>query len=207
MQPLALSSLHTRNAKLFCNRTEILRLLPRHCIVAEIGVAFGDYSAAILEVVEPRKFHAIDLFTLHEIPTLWGRPSKDTFKGATHEEFYKSRFSGVIVRGLLEIHKGDSSIILSEEFPDGYFDVIYIDGDHTLEGVEKDSRQAVKKLKPDGYLVFNDYIMFDHIGGCPYGVVHVVNELCVNQGWEILHFALHEQLFCDVTIRRRGLPH
>jgi len=175
MQPLALSSIHTRNAKLFCNRTEILRLLPMHCIVAEIGVAFGDYSAAILEVVEPRKFHAIDLFTLHEIPTLWGRPSEDTFKGETHEEFYKSRFSGVIVRGLLEIHKGDSSIILSEEFPDGYFDVIYIDGDHTLEGVEKDSRQAVKKLKPDGYLVFNDYIMFDYIGSCPYGVVHVVN--------------------------------
>jgi methyltransferase family protein len=166
--------------------------------------------------VEPRKFHAIDLFKLHEIPTLWGRPSKDTFKGKTHEEFYKSRFSNEIVRGLLEVRKGDSSIVLrkgdssivlSDEFPDGYFDVIYIDGDHTLEGVEKDSRQAVQKVKRDGYLVFNDYIMFDHIGSCPYGVVHVVNELCVNQGWEIIHFALHEQLFCDVTIRRRDLPH
>jgi hypothetical protein len=52
-------------------------------------------------------------------------------------------------------------------------------------------------------VVFNDYIMWDHVTDSAYGVVPVVNELVVNGGWEVVAFALEHQLFCDIAIRPR----
>jgi len=40
--------------------------------------------------------------------------------------------------------------------PDASFDMIYIDGDHSAEGAEFDTRQAVRLAKPDGLLVWDD---------------------------------------------------
>src|SRR5687767_6022213 len=42
------------------SRQELLRHLPKGGIAAEIGVADGDYSAAILASAEPRELHLID---------------------------------------------------------------------------------------------------------------------------------------------------
>lgn len=59
-----------------------------------------------------------------------------------------------------------------------------------------------QKLKDDGVLIFNDYIMFDHIRHAPYGDVQVVNEMVVNDGWNVIGLALHRDLFCDIAIVR-----
>ncbi len=87
-------------------------------------------------------------------------------------------------------------------FPDEYFDMIYIDGDHTYDGVRKDVCVADKKLKPNGVLVFNDYIMLDHSNGDEYGVVQNVNELIDRHGYEVIGFALQRDTFADIAVRR-----
>jgi hypothetical protein len=101
----------------------------------------------------------------------------------------------------LEIKKGDSSTLLGE-YADRTFDLIYIDGAHDYAGVKRDADVAGKKIKENGYLLFNDYIHFDHITKQEYGVIPVVNDLCVNGGWIVVGFAFQSQMFCDICLRR-----
>ena len=170
--------------------------------MAEIGVAFGDYSDQLLRVLSPLRFDAYDVFRLHEFKTIWGRKSQEAFHGLSHREFYDRRFADEIAAGQVEIFEGDSSTLLANQL-DGWYNVIYIDGDHQYEGVLRDAEVAVRKLAPSGHLIFNDYIMTDHITSTAYGVVHVVNDLCVNQGWRVHYLALDRELFCDVCLVRR----
>ena len=54
------------------------------------------------------------------------------------------------------IHRGYSSDILPK-FENEYFDVIYIDGNHEPAYVMEDAVLSYRKLKPMGYLIFDDY--------------------------------------------------
>lgn len=43
------------------------------------------------------------------------------------------------------------------ELNDNFFDVIYIDGNHETKYVLRDGELALKKLKKNGYMIFDDY--------------------------------------------------
>lgn len=87
------------------------------------------------------------------------------------------------------------------KYPERFFDLIYVDGVHDYSGVKSDANLASKKIKDDGIIVFNDYILHDQ-SMAPYGVVHVVNEMVVAGEWQIVGFALQRHMFCDIAIRR-----
>ena len=197
---LALKVEHLQNARLFADRLDALSCWPRHAAVAEIGVAYGSYSAQILTQTKPRLFDAYDLFRLHEIEYLWGRPTKEIFGGRTQIEHYRHRFQSEIAAGTLRTFEGDSSTELLKRDPATY-DVIYIDGDHGEVGVSKDAAAAERALKHDGLLVFNDYVYYDRTGR-PYGVIPVVNDMCVSHGWSVVYVALQKNMFCDIAITR-----
>ncbi len=42
------------------DRHELIKYLPRNAVVAEIGVATGDFSERILTVCQPKELHLID---------------------------------------------------------------------------------------------------------------------------------------------------
>jgi hypothetical protein len=65
-------------------------------------------------------------------------------------------------------------------------------------GVMRDATVAMQKVKRNGYFIFNDYIMYDHYANVPYGVVQVVNEICVKENWTAVSLALQTQMFCDI---------
>jgi hypothetical protein len=207
MIPLPLQQKHVEGARLFADRLEMIRSLtftPKP-IVAELGVAYGDFSRFLIDQLQPECFHAYDYFSMHEHAEIWGRPTAERFKGLTHRQFYDERFRDEIARGQFMVFEGDSANNLNER-KDGIYDVIYIDAGHSLESATRDAEAAVKKLRSDGMLIFNDYIMFDHISNMAYGIVQVVNDLCVNRSWKITHYALHQQMFCDVAIRKQKSP-
>jgi len=58
------------------------------------------------------------------------------------------------------------------------FDVVFIDGDHSVEGVLLDYDCWIDSLKPGGILAFHDYHP-NHPG-----VVKVVDELSATLKWE-----------------------
>ena len=54
------------------------------------------------------------------------------------------------------VHRGYSNNIVPT-FQDDYFDIIYIDGNHEPEYVMEDAVLAFRKLKKNGYIIFDDY--------------------------------------------------
>ena len=82
----------------------------------------------------------------------------------------------------LNVMKGDSSTIL-RSFPDNTFDMIYIDGDHSYEGVKKDLDVAMMKVKPGGWIMGHDFgLNFEkakHV--YEFGLEKAVRELCGNR--------------------------
>jgi hypothetical protein len=192
---------HVDGAILYADRMQALDALPRGSVVAEIGVAAGDFSAAMLARLAPRHFDAFDQFTLHEREQYLGWSPKERFDGGGHRAYYERRFAKEIAAGVVHVHEGDSSREMERQ-PDSTYDVIYIDADHSLEGATRDACVSARKIKSDGVLVFNDYIIFDYLNGVKYGVVQVVNDCCVNRGWQVLYFALANNMFCDIALCR-----
>ena len=90
-----------------------------------------------------------------------------------------------------------------EQLDDTSVDVFYIDGDHTHAAVQRDLAVAARKIRPDGYLVINDYILVDQLAVTePYGVIYATNEFMIANDWAMQYFAFQTSMFCDVVLRR-----
>lgn len=176
--PARLEPEHLCEPRLFAHREQLLESLPKHSVVAEIGTYRGEFARKILDTCAPAQLHVFDL-------------SFALVKPATIDDDIVTRV------------QGNSSAEL-EKYPDGFFDWIYIDGDHSYSGVRRDSKVAVQKLKSGGLLVFNDYTIFDPLSFRPFGVIHAVNELCVRDRFKVAGLALHRAGFQDIALRK---PH
>jgi hypothetical protein len=138
-------------------RKFLLKMLPKNSIGAEIGVHRGDFADRILRIVDPKELHLIDP---------WRHPwrQSDTYKECAQyggkvldgQTEMDSRFEADIHSGRVTVHRGYSSDVLAE-FPDGYFDWVYIDGNHLYDFVKQDLELSFKKTKPGGYIAGDDY--------------------------------------------------
>jgi hypothetical protein len=146
----------------FNHRHFLLKMLLKNSICVEIGVHKGDFSAQILQTLNPKELHLVDP---------WKHEESDMYKeawqggktlGGQHEmdgryETVCLRFASEIRSGHVIIHRNYSSIVLNT-FPDGYFDWVYIDGNHYYEYVKKDLEISFNKTKPGGYVTGDDYV-------------------------------------------------
>jgi predicted O-methyltransferase YrrM len=178
-----LQAQHLENCRVLPDRQALLARMKPGGVVAEVGVETGRFSRMILETCQPTALHLIDIdLARFDI----GR-----------------RFTAEIEAGTVHLHQGDSSPIV-RRFPDEHFDFIYIDGDHTYYGARRDIEAARAKTRSDGFLIFNDYTYWSPAESRRYGVVRAVNELCIEDDWEVAYFALGPFMYCDVALRRRG---
>jgi hypothetical protein len=192
------------NARVLNDRTAILPLLPKGACIVEVGVGLGDFSRQFLDVCEPARFLAIDLFDLHRLDALWGRPTTEIFGQDTHETTYRKRFAAEIGAGRMETVAAESAAAIAA-LPDRSVDVFYLDADHTYEAVRRDLAAALPKLRDNGWLVLNDYAP-SSIGypEMPYGVIEACHEFMVEHDWEMTHLALAWAMYCDVVLRKRS---
>jgi hypothetical protein len=175
---------HVERCRVAPTREDMIqRYLPKGAVVAEVGTDRGHNARTILDGARPRELHLIDVDL---------------------SRLERGLLQSAIDDGVVRLHEADSAATLAA-FPDGYFDWIYIDGNHTYGGVLRDVEQAKRKVKSDGLLVFNDYTLFSHAELVEYGVIHVVNRLCLDEGWELRYFALESQMYCDAAIARAGV--
>lgn len=73
---------------------------------------------------------------------------------------------------------------VSVGYPDGPFDLVFIDGAHDEESVRADVDVAMDRLAPGGLIAFHDYrnLPGQHDGRWDYGVTKVVDELLSRGG-------------------------
>lgn len=195
------------SAKAFANRIAALDLIPNGGRIAEVGVAYGDFSKILLEKIRPQKFYAIDYFNGNKPGgDIWGRTEfRDS--GLTHYEWYCQRFSKYIDAGLVEVRQGISWEVL-ERFPNDYFDYVYVDAEHAYDAVNKDVNVLKKKVKNGGIITFNDYTMYNFYiePGNPlayFGVANVANAFVCNSKSIVLGIALERCLSMDLIIEYR----
>jgi SAM-dependent methyltransferase len=179
--PPPLESRHIKRCTLVANRELLARdVLKKGAVGVEVGTGRGHFARTLLDAAAPRELHVIDI-DLRQLDS----------------ELLRSEIEA---RRVIP-HEGDSAEVLAS-FPDGYFDWVYIDADHSYAGVKRDIAVAKRKVKSDGLLVLNDYTFWSPIELMEYGVIHAVNEFCRDEHWELRYFALHKLMYCDVALQR-----
>jgi SAM-dependent methyltransferase len=186
--PRPLDATHiSRDCVVLQDRNELLRRLPKRMKIAEIGTGAGKFAKQILATSDPRELHLFDLsFALEGL-------------SFDHEFFASYRAQGVV-----SLHEGDSSYMLSL-FADQYFDCIYIDADHSVQGMRRDISQAKRKIRRGGVLLFHDYTIYSPLEKISYGVPLAVNDLLIEDNFEMIYFVLNGLGYHDVGVRRRQL--
>jgi len=159
MSPLPINR-HSAEAAL-PPRLALLQRLPPRSIGAEIGVFRGDYSEKILNIVQPIRLHLIDPWTFQPDP-VYETSHYGARRGVSQQNMdalcaaVAERFRATIEAGTVRIHRA-ASADASREFPDDYFDWVYIDGNHRYEFVKSDLECYLPKVKPRGYIAGDDY--------------------------------------------------
>lgn len=182
-----LQARHVENLKTVVNRENLLDYLPKHGIVAEVGVLAGDFSQLIWDKTQPAQLHLIDLW------------SGET--GNKHLTAVKKRFATGIQQGRIILHQGASTAVLGQ-FPQGSMDWIYLDTDHAYQTTAEELELSASVLKDNGLLLGHDYVTGNWDGGVRYGVVEAVNEFCVRNHWTFVYLTAETHRHLSFGIKR-----
>lgn len=155
-------------------------LMPKDSICVEVGVYTGNFSQMILEKINPALLYLVDPWEI-------GSDKNSTEKHYTYLdnlqtaysdekalEEIKQKFSSQIMSNQIKIKKGFSYEVV-DEFPDNFFDFVYIDACHLYDSVKADLEMFLPKLKTGGLMCGHDYANV-----CGFGVVKAVDEFIIN---------------------------
>ena len=174
-------------------RDALLKLLPADSVGAEIGVWKGDFSARILRSVRPARLHLIDPWSFrrddaHQDAWYGGKAAADqAAMDRIHEQVVR-RFRKETAAGVVEVHRSPSAEAAAL-FPDGYFDWVYVDGDHVYEAVRADLDLFDPKMRAGGLIAGDDY---GQVGWWEDGVTRAVDEFVEARGYEVMSLAANQ---------------
>jgi hypothetical protein len=139
-------------------RDFLLGRLPQRSVGAEIGVWKGEFSSRMLKLVRPTELHLIDPWKYEaSFHGAWYGGSKSSqIEMDRIFESVRSRFAKETAKGQVTIHRAPSQLA-AQGFKDGYFDWVYIDGNHQYEFVTADLESFAPKVRPGGLLCGDDY--------------------------------------------------
>lgn len=127
--------------------------LPKGGIGAELGVFKGGFSPVLLNVTQAKKLHLIDpWFTLCPEWT-WASGDKSTVNALIR---ILQKLKAEIQEKKVHIHINDDLKTLNE-FPDSYFDWVYIDSSHAYEHTKAELLLLEKKVKAEGIISGDDW--------------------------------------------------
>lgn len=180
-------------------RMQLLALMPRQGVCAEIGVWKGGFSRNIIRKTHPKQLHLIDPWAFQaefSERMFGGKVAKDqNDMDAIYQEVNQDL-------GLLDevtIHRSYSSEA-APQFPDHYFDWVYVDGNHYYDYVLQDLYLFAGKIKPGGFLAGDDYLWTSPELNGHQPVKKAVNDFLADRAPE---FSLYKKLDSQFILRKQ----
>ena len=157
-------------------RDNLLDLLPKKIKIAELGVFRGEFSEIILNKLEPSELFLVDIFP----PEMCSGDKDGNNIVYDNLEKYHEILTKKYKRSKKVKVIKSTTIAFLETIDDEYLDAVYIDADHSYNGVKNDLELSFKKVKTGGVIMGHDYTtsMFP-------GVVKAVDEFCVDNNLKI----------------------
>ncbi|MBK0400384.1 class I SAM-dependent methyltransferase [Limibaculum sp. M0105] len=163
------------DCRVLSGREQLLELLPRGGIAAEIGVADGSFSEAILSINQPKRLYLVDAWA--------------TARYRAALDHVKVRFSREIEAGTIVIERG-MSLDAMQKIPNGSLDWVYIDTNHDFFTTRKELSIAERIVKSNGLIAGHDFCNGNPYKALPYGVIPAVCDFCVERNWAMAYLAL-----------------
>lgn len=183
----ALREENLEGCTLLPTRGKLLERLDKGAVVAEIGVANGDFSEQILRITQPTKLLLIDAW--------------HTDRYAPDEAAVRGKFGTPEFEAIVEIRKGLSLDVL-KAFDDDFFDWVYIDTNHSYETTRDELRMAERIVRPGGRILGHDYCLGNITKPAVFGVIPAVNEFCTSYGWRFEFLTLETNGFHSFGLRK-----
>jgi SAM-dependent methyltransferase len=165
-------------------RAQLLEILPKGAVCAEVGTYRGDFAAVILRASRPRQLYLVDA---------WEHRSEQEYEGASYggyasagQDGMDAMYESVVERFRMAIDDGTicvkraRSLEAAASFAEQSLDWVYIDADHSYEAVKRDLEAYYRAVKPGGYLAGDDYGQEDRWFG--QGVTRAVDEFADGRG-------------------------
>lgn len=143
----------------------LFKFIPKNSVGIEVGVWKGAFTRELIKKAKPSELHLVDPWTFSEGMEKYfdGQEPLDAMYNKIVRKFGKYKF--------VKVHRCTSEN-LAPNFSDGYFDWVYVDGDHSFEGAYSDLVNYHEKVKPGGFMIGDDY------GGKSKGVKEAVDKFC-----------------------------
>ena len=181
--PKKLKKFDTRNQmlKYYCERIDNARIL-------EIGVFKGDFLHYLNTNCKFSRIDAVDLF---EGFTYSADVDGNNLVHYNIGESYLELLQKYQGNEMVKLFKADSVTFLTNQ-EDNTYDIIYIDADHSFQGVLNDLTHAYNKIKDGGYIMGHDFAINLKKTNTirKFGVKKAVNVFCKKYHQNILSFAL-----------------
>lgn len=161
----------------------MLREIPRGVECCEVGVFAGDFSRQIAAICKPSRLVLVDAFVDRAFSCDENGDNPRTL--SRDHLLERAQELAESVPGV-EIRAGLSSQVLMS-MPDHTLDFIYIDADHSYEGVKGDIEQAWRLVRYGGYIAGHDYSInpekcVDSSHYVNFGVKRAVDEFLAARG-------------------------
>ena len=162
--------------KLIDNRNDLLSLLPKGMVVAELGVFKCEFSDILLKQLQPSKLYLVDIF-----PNYMCSGDKDG-NNIVHENLEQ------LLPDIINKYKANPEVVITKStssdflrsLADDILDMVYIDANHSYEYVKMDLELSLHKVKKGGFICGHDYTstMFPDI-------IRAVDEFCLKSNLKI----------------------
>ncbi len=187
MAQTRLEMVHTRSCTLLPDRNAMLDHMPRRARVAEIGVAFGEFTREILDRCQPERLYLVDAWQSERYAPGLAR--------------IKQTLAAQIASGQVRIRRGLSTEVLSGFAPDS-LDWVYIDTNHSYPTTLAELELCDAVVAPGGRIAGHDFCTGNVVDAIPYGVVEAVTKFCKDRNWQFEYLTVESRGHFSFCIRR-----
>lgn len=156
--------------------------------ILEIGCLRGDFTQNLFDMFKPAKLYMVDPWINEDVVS--GDKNGNNmvlYNGEDNYHFISERFRN---NPNIQVIRKFSFDITYNDIPANSLSMIYVDGDHSYEGVKIDLMLCLKLLKKNGIICGHDYAVnkAKTNGNFNFGVKQAVDEFCKEQGYRIWAF-------------------